>query len=89
MKRIKYIKVGYADMNYFLIPSFQLSFSKSSSQTICQTISEANGAAKNKLHEKWGNVKRKLSPLVKKSTSSPCRHLISKKSKYNIWCRKK
>ena len=49
------------------------SFSKSSSQTICQTISEANGAAKNKFHEKWGNVKRKLSPLVKKSTSSPCK----------------
>ena len=52
---------------------FSFSFSKASSQTICQTISEANSATKNKLHEKWGNVKRKLSPLVKKSTSSPCK----------------
>ena len=77
MKRIKYLNVGYVNMNCFLTSSFHLSFSKSRSQTICKTISEANGAAKNKLHEKWGNVKRKLSPLVRKSTSSPCTHLIS------------
>ena len=34
-------------------------------------MSNVNGAAKNKLHEKWDTVKRKLGPLVKKSTSSP------------------
>ena len=34
-------------------------------------FSGVNDAAKNMLHEKWGCVKKKLGPLVKKSSSSP------------------
>ena len=40
-------------------------------------MSNVNGAAKNKLHEKWDTVKRKLGPLVKKSTSSPGKYFKS------------
>ena len=47
-------------------------------------MSNVNGAAKNKLHEKWDTVKRKLGPLVKKSTSSPGKLFLHHRTIYSI-----
>ena len=47
-------------------------------------MSNVNGAAKNKLHEKWDTVKRKLGPLVKKSTSSPGKYFKSLKNTIDV-----
>ena len=41
-------------------------------------FSGVNDAAKNMLHEKWGCVKKKLGPLVKKSSSSPGKSMDEK-----------